>query len=117
MANITSTSVAEVPIGYNQGNVITFEAQILATTVSAADTVDIALPARWAGKGFQVIAVSAEKYTISGASVGSRVRTAVALTVTTVTESATAPTVRCTFSGTAANTTNVLLKLQICTSS
>ena len=77
MATVASTSVTEIPHGYNEQLHAIYQASVAAA--AAADNVTITLPASWQGKGFTIVDCHAEKF--AAAAVGARTRTAVAISV------------------------------------
>jgi len=79
-------TAVEIPKGYNQEQQVVFTAQLVNTTVTAADTLTFTLPTRWQGKALTVLSVRAEKYTTSGATTGARTLTDMPIAVSSFVE-------------------------------
>jgi len=80
----TASNVQELPPGYNDENRRLFQAD-LTTDVTAADTIDVTLPANLRAVGVQVLGAFFEKWTTSSA-IGARTKTRIPVVVTSYVE-------------------------------
>ena len=77
MATVVSTAVTEISNGYNDENIITFQAAIGAAT--SGDTVTITLPSRWQKIGVGVTSVAIQAWTTSDLA-GARTKASIVVT-------------------------------------
>ena len=76
MPTVVATTIVEIPKGYNEENLICFQA--VAPVADAADTLTIQLPANWVGKGFTVKGVRLEQFVTAAA--GARTKLTIPVT-------------------------------------
>jgi hypothetical protein len=77
MADVVATAVTEIPNGYNNENIIVFQATVGAA--NAADDIKITLPTRWQGIGVGIVSATIMQW--GAADAGARTKTFVPLAV------------------------------------
>jgi hypothetical protein len=75
MADVVATAVTEIPSGYNNENIIVFQATV--GVANAADTVKMTLPTRWLGIGVGIVSATIMQWVTADA--GARTKTFVPL--------------------------------------